>query len=82
MTYHSSFSLTLREHEIVELSALGFSAKEIAQKLAIAPRTVERHLENCRLKLHARNRTHLVAIFLAGGMVHMKMANMEALVSL
>nr|WP_082132949.1 helix-turn-helix transcriptional regulator [Pelagerythrobacter marensis] len=82
MTYHSCFSLTLREHEIVERSALGFSAKEIAQQLSIAPRTVERHLENCRLKLHARNRTHLVAICMAGGMVQMKMASMEQLVSL
>ena len=33
----------------------------------IAPRTVERHGENLRNKLHARNKPHLVAKALAGG---------------
>ena len=70
MTNHNQlWSLTNREQDVVFLSANGFSAKEVAQELDIAPRTVERHLENCRLKFHARNRTHLVAICLSSGMV-------------
>ncbi|MGL3822482.1 LuxR C-terminal-related transcriptional regulator [Sphingopyxis sp. R3-92] len=52
--------LTAREHEILELVAIGRSAKEIAIGISIAPRTVERHIENVRLKLNARNRAHLV----------------------
>ena len=58
--------LTDRERQIVELVSVGQSAKEIALGLDIAPRTVERHIENVRLKLSARNRAHLItkAIFL------------------
>ena len=52
--------LTDRERDVVSLVAEGLSAKETAQELNIAPRTVERHLENCRLKFNARNRIHLV----------------------
>lgn len=69
MNSNSIYSLTDREQDIVALAANGLSAKEVAQELEIAPRTVERHLENCRLKFHARNRTHLVAICLASGIL-------------
>jgi LuxR family transcriptional regulator, transcriptional regulator of spore coat protein len=55
-------ALTGRELQILELIALGYSAKETAQRLAIAHRTVEAHLDTMRLKLRARNRTHMVAI--------------------
>ncbi|WP_254514709.1 response regulator transcription factor [Novosphingobium sp. G106] len=54
--------LTSRELQILELIALGSSAKEVAQRFKIAPRTVESHLDTMRLKLRARNRTHMVAI--------------------
>lgn len=52
--------LTFREREIINLIASGLSAKEVAAELDIAPRTVEGHLENCRHKFGARNRTHLI----------------------
>lgn len=52
--------LTFREHQILELVAMGWSAKQIALEINIAPRTVERHIENVRLKLNARNRAHLI----------------------
>lgn len=39
---------------------MGCSAKQIALQISIAPRTVERHIENVRLKLNARNRAHLI----------------------
>lgn len=52
--------LTFREHQILELVAVGWSAKQIALDINIAPRTVERHIENVRLKLNARNRAHLI----------------------
>lgn len=52
--------LTSRENEILELVANGYSAKEAAGILGIAPRTVERHTENIRLKMRARNRAHMV----------------------
>lgn len=52
--------LTAREREILVLVARGFSTREVAQEVKIASRTVDRHIENARLKLGARNRTHLV----------------------
>jgi LuxR family transcriptional regulator, transcriptional regulator of spore coat protein len=61
--------LTGREHQILELVALGLSAKEVAQQIAIAPRTVERHIENVRLKMRARNRTHMVTCAVMSGLL-------------
>lgn len=54
--------LTPRELEILELVALGHSAKEIALRNDVTHRTVETQLDIMRLKLRARNRTHMVAI--------------------
>lgn len=59
--------LTPREVQIVELVAVGLSAKEVAVKLEIAPSTVERHIENTRLKTRTRNRTHMVAFAIQSG---------------
>lgn len=58
--FDSKISLTSRESEILELVAHGFSAKEIAAKLQIAPRTVERHIDIVRMKLRAHNRVHMI----------------------
>lgn len=59
--------LTTREREILEEVATGRSAKQIAQRVGLAPRTVERYIENIRYKLGARNRTHLVTLAIASG---------------
>jgi LuxR family transcriptional regulator, transcriptional regulator of spore coat protein len=53
--------LSLRERQILERVALGRSAKEVAVELGIAYRTVERHIENARYKMRARNKTHMIA---------------------
>ena len=53
-------ALTPREQQVLELVAGGYSAKEAANKIGIAPRTVERHIENVRLKMRAKNRAHMV----------------------
>ena len=60
---------TAREQQILELVAQGLSAKEVAQEIEIAPRTVERHIENVRLKTRARNRTHMVTLALEAGIL-------------
>ena len=59
--------LSDRERQVLECIARGLSSKQCALELGIAPRTVERHVENLRNKLHARNKPHLVAKALAGG---------------
>ena len=60
-------TLSEREREVLQCIASGLSSKQCAQELGIAPRTVERHVENLRNKLHARNKPHLVAKALSGG---------------
>lgn len=64
--------LTLREQQVLEFVANGLSAKEVAQEIDIAPRTVERHIENVRLKIRARNRTHMVTLAMDLGLLHIK----------
>jgi LuxR family transcriptional regulator, transcriptional regulator of spore coat protein len=66
--------LTAREQQVLELIAQGLSAKEAAQAIDIAPRTVERHVENVRLKIRARNRTHMVTLALELGILHIDSA--------
>lgn len=60
-------ALSEREREVLQCIAAGQSSKQCAQELGIAPRTVERHVENLRNKLNARNKPHLVAKALAAG---------------
>jgi DNA-binding CsgD family transcriptional regulator len=60
-------TLSERERQVLQCVANGLSSKECAQELGIAPRTVERHVENLRNKLNARNKSHLVAKALSAG---------------
>ena len=63
----SPCGLSLREQEILEQVAVGQSDKQVARSLVISPRTVERHIENIRLKMRARNTPHLISrAFLIG----------------
>ncbi|WP_022681634.1 helix-turn-helix domain-containing protein [Sphingobium bisphenolivorans] len=68
-TTYNELQITQRELQILELIAYGFSAKEVAQAISIAPRTVEGHIDTIRLKLQARNRAHMVAKAVACGLV-------------
>jgi LuxR family transcriptional regulator of spore coat protein len=60
-------ALSEREREVLQCIARGLSSKQSALQLGIAPRTVERHVENLRNKLHAKNKPHLVAKALSAG---------------
>jgi DNA-binding CsgD family transcriptional regulator len=53
--------LTEREQEIVRLIAAGASNPEIAQRLFLSRKTVERHVSNVLRKAGVRNRTELAA---------------------
>lgn len=61
--------LTVRECEVVHLVSEGLSAKEAALYLNIAPCTVERHVENVRLKTRTRNRVHMIAHIMRQGLM-------------
>jgi LuxR family transcriptional regulator, transcriptional regulator of spore coat protein len=56
----TAFGLTARERQIVALIARGRSAKEIAIRLSIAPRTVETYVEQARWKTGTRNSAHMI----------------------
>jgi len=52
--------LSPRERRVIELTAFGKTASEIAQVLRISHRTVHAHLQNASGKLDARNKTQTV----------------------
>jgi non-specific serine/threonine protein kinase len=56
----STHDLTAREREIVELIASGFSNGDIAGKLVLSKRTVEKHIANILSKLALTNRAQIV----------------------
>jgi len=47
--------ISKRETEILDLTSLGFTDKEIAQKVFISCYTVQDHKKNIRRKLNVRN---------------------------
>ena len=53
-------SLSKREKEVFPLIALGYSNKEISQKMFISTKTVEAHKANISRKLHLHGRVELV----------------------
>ncbi|MBU3060530.1 LuxR C-terminal-related transcriptional regulator [Nocardia sp. NEAU-G5] len=53
--------LTAREQQVAELVAQGLSNRQIAQRLVVSPRTVDRHLENILGKLGFSSRTQVAA---------------------
>jgi LuxR family transcriptional regulator, quorum-sensing system regulator BjaR1 len=63
--------LSGRERKVVELSATGKTAGEIAEILAISQRTVHAHLQNASEKLRALNKTHTVVEALRYGQISM-----------
>ncbi|SES33628.1 response regulator [Salipaludibacillus aurantiacus] len=52
--------LSMREKEIVRLSVLGYTNKQIAERLIISPKTVETHKTNIMNKLALKNKSELI----------------------
>jgi DNA-binding NarL/FixJ family response regulator len=61
--------VTGRQMEVVTLLAQGLQNKEIATRLGISERTVKFHVGALLRKLHAGNRTELVAVAARAGLV-------------
>ncbi len=59
--------LTPREIEILRLVAMGYSNKEIAEKLSISVKTVENHKTRIKERLKAQTRSDLVRYAMAKG---------------
>jgi predicted ATPase/DNA-binding CsgD family transcriptional regulator len=60
--------LSRREREVVMMVAAGMTNKEIAQRLFIAERTAEGHVERIRNKLGVRSRTEVATWAVAHGL--------------
>ena len=58
----SRLGITDRQADVLRLLAQGLSNKEIAARLHLSPRTVEKHVESLLRKTAARSRTQLVAL--------------------
>jgi DNA-binding NarL/FixJ family response regulator len=54
-------NLSPREVEVLSLLAKGMSNREIAERLVLSPRTVERHIENIYAKIGVNNRVQAAA---------------------
>ena len=54
--------ITAREADVLALVAEGLANRDIAARLHVSPRTVEKHVESLLRKAGARSRTQLVAI--------------------
>ena len=66
-------SLTAREQEILRLLAEGLSAREIAEKLFISPKTVENHRTNIMNKLNLHSFLDLVRYAAKLGLIDMEL---------
>jgi len=53
--------LTAREREVARLVGLGFTNRQIANKLFISERTVDTHVQNILNKLGATNRAQIAS---------------------
>lgn len=61
--------LTDREYEVLNYLCKGFSANEIAEKLFISPRTVEKHRSDLLLRTGVPNSVSLVVYAIKNGLV-------------
>jgi DNA-binding NarL/FixJ family response regulator len=57
-------NLSFREVQVINYTAQGCTAKEVARLTGLEPRTVEIYVSNIRKKLQAKNIAH--AIYIAG----------------
>jgi DNA-binding NarL/FixJ family response regulator len=58
----TGLGITAREADVTRLVAEGLANKQIAARLHVSPRTVEKHVESLLRKTAARSRTQLVAL--------------------
>lgn len=62
-------ALTNREQEVLRLSALGFTSREIGEKLTISPKTVDTYRQRASDKLDIDSRADLVQFAIKAGIL-------------
>jgi DNA-binding NarL/FixJ family response regulator len=61
-------TLTDRELEVLRLTATGLTARQVAERLVLSPRTVQNHIQNTLGKLQLHNRAQLVRYAIEQGL--------------
>ncbi len=64
--------LSDREHEVLVMTALGYSSREIGELLFISPKSVDTYRQRLMEKLHLENRAELVQYALKNGLLEPK----------
>ncbi|QPQ54238.1 helix-turn-helix transcriptional regulator [Allosphingosinicella flava] len=54
--------MTNREREVLGHVSKGWSSKQVALLIGAAPRTVESHIANLKIKLGAKNSSHMILL--------------------
>ncbi len=66
---HNKRGLTLREKQILSLSARGLTRLDIGQNIHLSPHTVDFHIRSSMRKLKANNITSAVAMAFRQGLI-------------
>ncbi|MYL35780.1 response regulator [Pontibacillus yanchengensis] len=67
--------LSTREKEIVRLTILGYSNKQISERLYISPKTVENHKANIMQKLGLKNKSEMIQYGINNSYLDLKLNN-------
>ena len=62
-------NLSAREAEVLHWTALGFTSREIGERLSLSPKTVDTYRERVMEKLELKNRSELVRFALKAGLL-------------
>jgi two-component system response regulator NreC len=62
-------ALSEREQEVLRLAAMGFSSREIGDKLFISPKTAETHRQRAMSKLNLQRRTEMIKFAVRAGIL-------------
>jgi two-component system response regulator NreC len=61
--------LSERERDVLKLTAMGYTSREIGEQLALSPKTVDTYRERAMLKLNIERRTDIVRFALRAGLL-------------
>jgi two-component system, NarL family, response regulator NreC len=61
--------LSERELDVIKLSAMGFTSREIGEKLALSPKTVDTYRERAMQKLQIESRSDIIRFALRAGLL-------------
>ena len=61
--------LSERERDVLKLTAMGFTSREIGKQLALSPKTVDTYRERAMVKLNIDHRTDVIRFALRAGLL-------------